>query len=240
MLKQMLMSRTYQQSSTHPDPRVAEDDPTNRWLSRGSSYRLSAEMLRDGALVVGGRLVSKIGGPPVKPYDLQVSFKPSPPSKGDGLYRRSIYTYWKRTGPSPTMMTLDAAKRDVCQVRRERTSSPLQAFVLLNGPQYIEAARGLAELLTRKHDSDSDGVSRSVEDAFRTVTTRAPTDDEVEVCVDLYDSQLVYFDADSQRSNSFLAIGDAVVDKTISPAHLAALTVVVNTLMNFDESVMKR
>ena len=125
MLKRIMMSATYRQSSVHPSPKVTHSDPTNRWLARFPSYRLSAEMLRDNSLAVSGRLVAKIGGPPVKPYDLEASFKPSKRDQGEGLYRRSIYTYWKRTAPAPAMMTLDAAKRDVCRVQRERTSSPL-------------------------------------------------------------------------------------------------------------------
>ena len=126
LLKMIVMSSTYRQSS-QASSEVVQRDPTNQWLARAPSYRLSAEMLRDNALAVGGLLVERQGGPPSKPYDLEVSFKPVKRDKGEGLYRRSLYTYWKRTGPAPAMMTLDASKRDVCRVKRERTSSPIQA-----------------------------------------------------------------------------------------------------------------
>jgi hypothetical protein len=236
-IKQILMSATYRQSSEVSDPELLHKDPTNRLVARFPTYRLSAEMLRDNSLAVSGRLVSKIGGPPVKPYEVEASFKPSPRDKGEGLYRRSIYTYWKRTGPAPMMMALDAAKRDVCRVQRERTSSPLQAFVLLNGPQFVESARGLAEQLIVQHDEDTDQI---VADAFRRLTSRRAREKELRVLRELAISQQAYFEADDERSASFLAVGDAEPDSKCKPSRLAAITVVVGTLMNYDESVMKR
>lgn len=236
-LKQIMMSATYQQSSQHPDEKLATLDPENEWLARFPSYRLSAEMLRDSSLAVGGRLVGKVGGPPVKPYEVEASFKPAKRDKGDGLYRRSLYTYWKRTGPAPMMMALDAAKRDVCRVQRERTSSPLQAFVLLNGPQFVEAARGLAEKLLLQHNDNTDAM---VVDAFRQLTARKPTDKEIAILTRLYQQQLKYFSADVNRAKSYLAVGDAKPNDKCNANQLAATTVVVGTLMNYDESVMKR
>ncbi len=240
LLKQIMMSATYRQSSLHPDESLIRADPSNRSLARFPSYRLPAEMLRDNALAVSGRLVSKIGGPPVKPYEVEASFKPSERDKGEGLYRRSLYTYWKRTGPAPAMMTLDAAKRDVCRVQRERTSSPLQAFVLLNGPQYVEAARGLAESLTRQHGASEAAVEASIGDAFRILTSRRASEAELSVLGELYAVQLAYFADDAQRTKAFLSIGDAEPDGSLEAKHVAAMTVVVGTLMNFDQSVMKR
>ncbi len=240
MLKRIMMSATYRQSSRHPNPKVTQSDPTNRWLARFPAYRLSAEMLRDNALAVSGRLVAKIGGPPVKPYDLEASFKPSKRDQGEGLYRRSIYTYWKRTAPAPAMMTLDAAKRDVCRVQRERTSSPLQAFVLLNGPQYVEAARGLAERLTRQSGGNSEAAENSIRDAFRILTSRPGSGEELAVIQELYAAQLAYFSRDEGATRAFLNIGDAIPDESLDAPPLAALTVVVGTLMNFDQSMMKR
>ena len=239
-LKQIMMSATYRQSSHHPDDQLEIKDPQNLWLARFPSYRLPAEMLRDNSLAVSGRLVSRIGGPPVKPYEIEASFKPSKRDKGDGLYRRSLYTYWKRTGPAPAMMALDASKRDVCRVQRERTSSPIQAFVLLNGPQYVEAARGLAERLTRQHGNQDEGIDQSLRDAFRWLTSRHARDDEFEILENLYRQQHRYFANDPQRTKSFLEVGDAAVDTTLDQPHLAALTVVAGTLMNYDQSVMKR
>ncbi|QEF97725.1 Planctomycete cytochrome C [Stieleria maiorica] len=241
-IKQIMMSATYQASSEHPDPDVWNQDPENRLLARHNAYRLPAEMLRDQALAVSGLLVSKLGGPPVKPYEVEASFKPVQRDQGEGLYRRSIYTYWKRTGPAPAMMTLDAAKRDVCRVRRERTSSPLQAFVLLNGPQYVESARGLAFRLLDRQGDDSEAVLR---DAFRTLTSRFPTEAEKQVVTDLYADQLAYFGQHPDRANEYLAVGELKLapqsnDRSVDPATFAATAVVIGTLMNYDESVMKR
>ncbi len=235
-LKQIMMSSTYRRSSRHPDPNVAKSDPENRMLARFPSYRLSAEMLRDNALAISGRLVSKIGGPPARPYELEASFKPSKRDEGDGLYRRSLYTYWKRTGPAPAMMALDAAKRDVCRVQRERTSSPLQAFVLLNGPQYVEAARGLAEQLTKVTDDDGELLQL----AFRRLTSRRADGEELSVLTELLNQQRDYFRQDAERTKTYLSVGDAPADPAIDPVRLAATTVVIATLMNFDECVMKR
>jgi hypothetical protein len=240
MLKQIMMSATYRQSSHHRDAKAVEADPTNRWLARFPSYRLPAEMLRDNALVISGRLVSKIGGPPVKPYEVEASFKPSKRDTGEGLYRRSLYTYWKRTGPAPAMMTLDAAKRDVCRVQRERTSSPLQAFVMLNGPQYVEASRGLAERLTRAYGHDQEATEESICDAFRILTSRRGADAELSVLNELYAHQLAYFREDDERTGAFLTIGDSSPDRALDGPHVAAMTVVIGTLMNFDQSMMKR
>jgi hypothetical protein len=236
-LKQIVLSSTYQMSTQHPDRETRQKDPSNRWLSRHPAYRLPAEMLRDQALAFSGHLVSEIGGPPVKPYEVEASFKPTKRDQGPGLYRRSLYTYWKRTGPAPAMMTLDASKRDVCRVRRERTSSPLQAFVLLNGPQYIEAARGLAFRLIKRHGDDNEAV---LLDLFRTLTARHATQAEREIIEDLYEQQLKYFRERPQRRNEYLSVGEARQDPPCDSAVFAATASVASTLMNFDECVMKR
>jgi len=239
-LKLIMMSQTYRQSSEHPDRSLQEVDPANRWLARFPAYRMSAEMLRDNALAVSGLLVDKVGGPPVNPYELEASFKPSKRDSGEGLYRRSLYTYWKRTGPAPAMMALDAAKRDVCRVQRERTSSPLQSFVLLNGPQFVEAARGLAQRLTEEHGDDADKIDDSIDDAFRTLTGHHGSETELSVLIDLYNTQREYFKNDIDRAERYLKVGDLETGVSKDKLHLAALTVVVSTLMNFDQSMMKR
>ena len=236
LLKKIVMSATYRQSSV-PAAEPLARDPENRLLARAPSYRLAAEMLRDNALLVSGLLAGKIGGPPARPYEVEVSFKPVGRDKGDGLYRRSLYTYWKRTGPAPAMMTLGASKRDVCRVRRERTTSPLQAFVLLNGPQFVEAARVLAARLIGKRGENTGAV---MEDLFRVLTSRRPTDEERKILIDLYRRQLAYFEKDAERARKFLATGDAPGAPAIPAPRLAATAIVVNMLMNFDECVMKR
>ncbi|MEL6107096.1 MAG: DUF1553 domain-containing protein, partial [Planctomycetota bacterium] len=236
-IKQIMLSRTYQQSSDHPNPRVWDVDPENRLLARHNAYRLPAEMLRDQSLAVAGQLVSHVGGAPVKPYEVEASFKPSKRDQGIGLYRRSLYTYWKRTGPAPAMMTLDASKRDVCRVRRERTSSPLQAFVLLNGPQYVEAARSLAMQLITDHGDDTESILR---DGFRTLTSRQPSSEELKIVLGLFASQLEYFRSNPERAKQYLAVGEFVAPNNVDANRLAATGAVIGTLMNFDESVMKR
>ena len=139
LVKSIVLSRTYLQQST-ADAATMKDDPDNQWLARGPRLRLSAEMIRDNALAAAGLLKPKIGGPPVRPYEMTEAFKPAAASSGDDVYRRSVYTNWRRTGPPPAMIAFDAPRRAVCTAKREQTDSPLQALVLLNGVQYVEAA----------------------------------------------------------------------------------------------------
>ncbi|MDC0935598.1 DUF1549 domain-containing protein [Pirellulales bacterium] len=235
LLKQMVMSTTYQQS-TATTREMLKLDPENKLLARVTSHRLPAEMLRDNVLATSGLLVEKIGGPPTRPYELAVSFNPSTPDEGEGLYRRSLYTYWKRTGPAPVMLTLDSAKRDVCQVKRERTSSPLASLVQLNNPQTVEAARKLAEKLLAQYGDDREKVAVGL---FRTLTSRFPAAEERAILASLYDAQLKYFRNDAAASSAFLGVG-ASKSSTDRPAMLAAWAAVANTLYSFDECVMKR
>jgi hypothetical protein len=232
----MVMSSTYRQRSEASAELVARD-PENLMLARAPVYRLAAEMLRDQSLAVSGLLVDKIGGAPVRPYEVAVSFKPVKKDKGEGLYRRSIYTYWRRTGPAPVMMALDASKRDVCSVKRERTSSPLQALVLLNDPQMVEAARVLGERLVVAHGDD---VAALVGDAFRRLTGRVASAEELDVLARLYQEQMAVFKADAGKAKSLLATGEAPRDVNLPAEKVAAAAVVVNGLLNFDGSVMKR
>jgi hypothetical protein len=218
-------------------PELLARDPENRLLARATSYRLPAEMLRDNVLAVSGLLVNKLGGAPARPYEVNVSFKPVDRDKGEGLYRRSIYTYWKRTGPAPVMMTLDASKRDVCRVKRERTASPLQAFVMLNDPQFVEAARVLGQRAMRTFDQDAAGALNHL---FRILTSREPQLREQAILLELFDTQLSYFVAHPTAADAFLRNGDAELDTALDAPRLAALSVVASTLMNFDECVMKR
>ena len=236
LLRQMVMSATYRQGS-EASPELVARDPENLLLARAPIYRLPAEMLRDQSLAVSGLLVEKLGGAPVRPYEVAVSFKPVARDKGEGLYRRSLYTYWKRTGPAPVMMALDASKRDVCSVKRERTASPLQALVLLNDPQMIEASRVLGEKLVAAH---GDHTGALVADAFRRTVGRLPRDEESAVLQRLATEQLERFQADPAAAEALLGIGDAPRDAALPAAEVAAAAVVVNGLLNFDASVMKR
>ena len=235
-LRQIVLSATYRQDS-QSDPTQIARDPDNRLLARGPSYQMPAEMIRDNALWASGLLVDKRGGAPARPYDLSESFKPTRVDKGEGLYRRSLYTFWKRTGPAPVMMTLDASKRDVCVVKRERTSTPLQACVLLNGPQFIEAARVLGQNMLKKHPED---VSAMLSEMFRRLTSRRPSKRELEILTGAFDEQLAYFKAEPKRATEFLKTGQADSDKAIPPDRIAAAAMVANTILNFDECVTKR
>jgi len=236
LLKAMVQSATYRQDSV-ASPELLARDPSNLLLARATRYQLPAEMIRDNALAASGLLLRRIGGPPVRPYEVAVSFKPVDRDKGEGLYRRSLYTYWKRTGPAPVMMILDASKRDVCVVRRERTSTPLQACVLLNGLQFVEAARVLGQRMIQKHHDDTDAV---LEEIFRALTSRDPFATEKDVLSRLYDEQLRYFEQHVERAEQFLKTGDFPRDVDIPAPRLAAVGMVANTLMNFDECIMRR
>lgn len=238
LLKQIVTSQTYRQS-TAASKELLKLDPDNELLARAPTYRLPAEMIRDNVLFTSGLIVEKIGGAPVRPYELERSFKPAKPDQGEGLYRRSLYTFWQRTGPAPVMLTLDAAKRDVCQVKRERTSSPLAALVQLNNPQTVEAARELASRLIQSSKSEKSKGSSVATDMFRTLTSRSPTDQELEILNSLYESQLEYFRSDKKATKAFLDVGHTKT-KTKAPAKLAAWASVANTLFSFDECVMKR
>lgn len=236
LVKLIVMSATYRESSTASE-QARQIDPQNRLLSHAPTYRMPAEMLRDNALAVSGLLVNKIGGEPVKPYEIEVSFQPSKRDSGDALYRRSLYTYWKRTGPAPVMMTLDASKRDVCQVKREQTSSPLQAFVMLNGPQFVEASRGLAQRLLKEHAGETEPVLSAM---FRMVTSRVPTAAEAQVLENLFEQQLALFTQHPDQAKDYLTVGELQIDPQLNPVQLAAMTAVANALLNFDECVVKR
>lgn len=235
LIKQIAMSATYRQSS-EPSTDLVARDPDNRWLGRSPSWRRPAEMLRDNALAVSGLLVDRPGGAPAKPYEVEVSFKPTDRDKGEGLYRRSVYTYWKRTGPAPVMMVLDAVKRDVCRVSRERTASPLEAFVLMNGPQFVEASRALAARLLAEHNTPQ----RALPDLFRLLTSRRATDREHEVLEKLLQEQLDYFAENGERVTTYLSVGDYTTAGNIDATSLAALSAVANALFSYDECLTRR
>ena len=236
LLKQIVMSATYQQAS-ETRPALEASDPENLLLARAPRYRLSAEMIRDNALSTSGLLSQRMGGAGAKPYDLTESFKPISHDKGEGLYRRSVYTFWKRTGPAPVMMALDASKRDVCRARRENTATPLQALVLLNGPQFVEAARTLGEQMVREH---GDNVGAMVLDTFRTLTSREPSVREKALLRQLHDEQLAIFEKDAKATEAFLSVGERRLATGLAKPRIAAAGILAKALMNFDESVVKR
>jgi hypothetical protein len=240
--KLILMSATYRQSSV-ASPELVARDPDTSLLARGPKHRLGAEVIRDHALAASGLLVEKVGGPSVKPYqpagvwEEAGTGKSYTQDKGDKLYRRSLYTFWRRTAPPPSMLTFDATSREVCTAKRETTTTPLQALVLLNDPQFLEAARVLAEQTIRTH---GDNLGARVDDAFRRLTGRTPQPREQEILTRLLTEQLDYFKTQPEAAAKYLAIGERPRDAALSAEQVAATTVMTSAVMNHDEFVMKR
>jgi hypothetical protein len=236
LLRTIVMSRTYQQRSIS-DAKTMADDPENDWLARGPRFRLPAEMIRDNALAASGLLKPTLGGPPVQPYEMSEAFKPVNASAGDGVYRRSLYTNWRRTSPPPAMLAFDAPRRAVCIGKRERTDSPLQALILLNGVQYLEAARVLGETL---HKESSGDVARMIEHGFLRCLSRKPDTREAAILQQLYAEQLAQFEAVPKEAEEFLKSGNTKRDASIPAPDAAAATVLAQALMNHDACVVKR
>jgi hypothetical protein len=235
LLSLIVNSSTYKQSSSITKNKM-EVDPENEFLAYYSRYRLPAEMIRDQYLAVSGLLSKKVGGPSAKPYEVTQSFKPIGRDKGENLYRRSVYTFWKRTGPAPVMMALDASKRDVCRVKRERTSTPLQALVMLNDPQIIEASRILGEKFYNKHKGN---ISLILDEMFTVSTGRSPSEKELKLIQDMFMEQKSEFSKDPESSKKFLSVGDASYDQNVPKEELAALGVLANAIFNLWESIAK-
>ncbi len=243
MLKLILTSATYRQSSA-PTPALLARDPENRLLARGPRFRLPAETIRDQALAASGLLVEKIGGPSVKPYqpsglweavsyDGELRYEQD---RGEGLWRRSLYTFWKRQSPPPALLTFDGPTRETCVVRRARTNTPLQALVLLNDTTYIEAARALAALsLAQPGDDDA-----RLRFAFRRVTARAPQTGELAVLQRLLAQQRTRFSHDREAARQLLAVGASPVGRKLDPIELAAWSVTTHTILNLDETITRR
>lgn len=240
-LKQIALSATYRQSSEPAFDALAKD-PENKLLSRAPSYRLTSEMLRDNALAASGLLVNKQGGAPVKPYQPEGLWEEKSGARytrdqGEGLYRRSLYTFWKRTSPPPSMTAFDAAERNVCIVRRQVTSTPLQSLILLNDPQLTEASRFLAERMIKEGGSE---LRDRLTYLFRLLTSRTPRAKELAVLEKLYREQEAIFARNEQETLKLLTVGDKANDPAIPPVQLAAASVVASALLNFDETLIKR
>ena len=236
LVKSILMTRTYRQRSI-ADAKTMTDDPENEWLARGPRLRLSAEMVRDNALAAAGLLVERLGGPPVNPYELSEGFKPANASGGDGVYRRSVYTNWRRTSAPPAMVAFDAPRRAVCISRREHTNSPLQAFILLNGVQYVEAARVLGEKLHKDARGD---LRAMIEQGFLRCLSRKPDAREIEITTLLYNEQLTYFRQSPAEAEKLLKTGKAKRDEAIPAPEAAAAAMLAQALLNHDGCVVKR
>ena len=244
LCREIVLSATYRQDS-RLRPELRDRDPENQWLARGPSRRLLAEHIRDVALAASGLLNPEMGGPPVAPYqpgeDLWREANEMSPafqqSTGESLYRRSIYSVWKRTAPLPNMTAFDATTREVCVVSRSRTNTPLQALVLLNDVQFVEAARALASDVARDNESARDQIGA----AFMRLTGRRPDPAETELLDQVYHEQRELFaDGGEQNASAFVQLGDSKPDEAIPPADLAALAATCQVILNLDATIYER
>jgi hypothetical protein len=247
LMKQLVMSSTYRQSATI-SPMLAREDADNRLLARGPRFRLDAEMRRDQALSVSGLLIPKVGGPSVKPPQpaglwMAVGFSSSntvefvADTEPEKIYRRSLYAFYKRTSPPPEMNTFDAPSRESSCVRRERTNTPLQSLLLMNDPQYVEAARALAMRVMRA-DVQTDRQRAAL--MARWCTARYPNEARVDELVELFRDQLARYESDGAGASKVLAGLTGSVDTTgLQESHCAAWTLVANLLLNLDEVITK-
>jgi hypothetical protein len=246
MLRLLVTSATYRQVSA-PSRELLERDPNNRLLARGPRFRLPAEMIRDQALAVSGLLVDKLGGPPVKPYQPPglweaVSYNGEltyEPDRGEGLWRRTVYTHWKRTSPPPGVLVLDGPTRETCVVRRPRTNTPLQSLLLLNDETYVEAARVLAATVLASA-GPGDAPEATARAMFRRVTARVPEPAEIAALRDLHARQKERFTADRAAAGKLLGVGMSPRGRELDPVELATWTVVGQAILNLDEVVMRR
>jgi len=236
LVKEIVTSQVYRQNS-FADAKTMTDDPDNQWLARGPRFRLPAEMIRDNALAAAGLIKLTLGGPPVHAYEMSEAFKPVTPGAGDTVYRRSLYSSWRRTSPPPAMVAFDAPRRAVCISRRERTDSPLQALILLNGVQYVEAARVLGEKLHLEAKGD---VPQMIELGFLRCLSRKPDAKELQICTKLYQEQLAHFKTTPKEAEALLKTGNAKRDATIPVSEAAAAAVLAQALLNHDACVVKR
>ncbi|MCO6459365.1 MAG: PSD1 domain-containing protein [Pirellulaceae bacterium] len=245
-MKRMVMSATYRQSS-RVVPDVHRRDPANRLLTRGPRFRLDAEMLRDQALHVSGLLSEQMGGPSVKPpqpdglwfavgYSGSNTVRFKADAGHDKVHRRTLYTFIKRTAPPPQMSIVDAPSREACVVRRERTNTPLQALLLLNDPQYVEAARGLAQRALR--EGGADAASRAAY-MFRLCTARPPADEELQDLVAGFQEELAHYQQHPAEAARLVQVGEAPAPSPDEVIEVAAWTALANMLLNLDEVVTK-
>jgi len=241
MLRLLVTSNAYRQSSV-ATKEVREKDPANVWLARQGRFRLDAEMVRDGALEISGLLSRKGGGPSVKPYQpagywsfLNFPVREWQADKGENVYRRGLYTYWCRTFLHPSLLAFDAPTREECTVERTRSSTPLQALVLLNDPIYVEAARVFAERIMKQH---GDTAAR-LDWAYRRAVSRGVKPDEIKVLTELYQKHLAEFRADRAGAEQAVAVGQWPVPKDMDTAELAAWTSVARVVLNLHETITR-
>jgi hypothetical protein len=247
MQRLIVTSATYRQSS-HASRELIERDPENRLLARGPRFRLLAEMVRDNALAISGLLNDKIGGPSVYPYQPKglweemafgegYSGQSYTESSGSDLYRRSLYTVWKRTVPPPSLTLFDAPDREKCTARRAVTNTPLQALVLLNDPTYVEASRALAERTL--HNGGKSDRAR-IDFAFKLATARTPQPQERAILLSSLREFRSTYRQDQANAGRLLSVGEAKADSSLAPGELAAWTTLAGMILNLDETITKQ
>jgi hypothetical protein len=243
-LKQILMSNTYRQSATVTKEKL-EKDRDNRFLSRGPRFRMDAEMIRDYALSVSGLLVPKLGGPSVKPYQpdgvweavamIGSNTRDYRRDSGDKLYRRSMYTFWKRSAPPASMEIFNAPNRETCTVRRDRTNTPLQALVTLNDIQFVEAHRNLAEKAMNASKTDAERIDFIA----KRILSRSFSKQELPIVEGSLAELRKEFTAKKDEAKKLISFGESKADAKLDPSELAAFTMLINELMNLDEVLCK-
>ena len=244
MLKKIMLSATYQRSSKITTASLKRD-PNNRLLGRGPRMRLDAEAIRDSALFASGLLSPQMGGPSVFPYHPQglwqeINNRPGysrtyPQDSGDKLYRRSLYTFWKRTVPPPSMAAFDAPEREFCVVKRSRTNTPIQAFIMLHDPQFVEAARHLAQRMMDAAKTPNERITFG----FQACHSRPPSSQELGVLQRIYNQRLKLYQTDLPAAKKLLAVGDSPTAVENNLAESAAWTTVGRVLLNLSEFVTK-
>ncbi len=244
LVKQIVTSATYRQSSKLTKEKK-EKDPENIYLSRGARYRIPAEMIRDIVLSSSGLLNTEIGGASVKPYQPKGIWEASTANRGDlakyvqdsgsQLYRRGIYTFIKVTLPPPAMIVFDASSRDHCEVKRQKTNTPLQALIMLNDPAVLEASRVLAERMVGRKLS----TEEKIRELFQRIVCRAPTDKETDLLEEYYDAEFVKFSKDKRKTDRVLNVGEYPHQKAVKKDEAAALMRVISTIYNMEETITK-
>jgi hypothetical protein len=244
LFKMMVMSATYRQSAETTPEKIAKD-PQNRLLARGPRFRMDAEMVRDYALFTSGLLRPEIGGPSARPYQPsriwetvameQSNTRVYEQDQGNNLYRRSLYTFWKRAAPPPSMDIFNAPSRETCMVRRERTNTPLQALVTMNDTQFVEAARNLAQnALESEHR-----LNRELDFMANRLLARPLSKQESAILTKSYNDFLAYYSSTPDTASKLLHVGASLADSKLPAPKFAALTMVANTMLNLDETLVK-
>jgi len=243
--KLIVMSSTYRQVSS-VSPELLSVDPENALLARGARFRLDAEVVRDSALAMSGLLAEAYGGKSVRTYQPDgiwesVAFVGSTTQNykrddGAALYRRSLYTFWKRTAPPPSLMAFDAPSRETCVARRARTNTPLQALVLMNDTQYVEASRHLA---ARMMTEGGDSAAKQLTFGFQLCTARIPAEHEMQVLIRVHAAQVAHYQANPAEAEKLLVIGASPRIAELDPPSYAAMTMMANLILNLDETITK-